>query len=296
MKQHATPFLAPPEQFRDPGQARVVIVPIPYEGGVSYGHGAADAPQAILEASQQVEFYDEVLEAEPYRVGIATAAVPDMADSAEQMLADLSAFIQGLLDQDKFVVLVGGDHSITSGYVRALARRNPVFGVIQLDAHADLRHAYQQSPLSHACVMARIREMTPHTLQIGIRSMARQEAQRVKKENLALCTMHQWRRGGFDLQAALAALPDKVFITLDLDVFDWSVIASTGTPEPGGMLWDEGLQLLQTIFAAKEVIGCDVVELAYQPNDPNSPFAAAKLIYKMIGFKFAPLLAQLSDA
>lgn len=295
MKLHPTPFLAPPEQFRDPQTARAVIVPFPYEGGVSYGRGAADAPQAILEASQQVEFYDEVLEAEPYRVGIVTTAVPDIADDAEHMLAGLTAFTEALLNQDKFVVLVGGDHSISPGYVRALSRLHPVFGVIQLDAHADLRQTYQQSPDSHACAMARIREITPHTLQIGIRSMAAREAQQVQKDNLLMCTMHQWRQGRFDLKAALATLPEKVFITLDLDVFDWSVIASTGTPEPGGMGWDEMLELLHEIFAAKEVIGCDVVELAYQPQDHNSPFAAAKLIYKMIGFKFAPLLADLSD-
>ena len=295
MKLHPTPFLAPPQQFRDPRTARVVIVPFPYEGGVSYGQGAADAPQAILEASQQVEFYDEVLDAEPYRVGIATSAVPDIADDAGHMLAGLTAFTEALLNQGKFVVLVGGDHSISPSYARALSRLHPVFGVIQLDAHADLRQSYQQSPDSHACAMARIREITPHTLQIGIRSMAAREARQVKEENLPLCTMHQWRQGRFDLKAALAALPEKVLITLDLDVFDWSVIASTGTPEPGGMLWDEMLQLLRDIFAAKEVIGCDVVELAYQPHDRNSPFAAAKLIYKMIGFKFASQLAELSD-
>lgn len=287
MKPHATPFLGPPPAFCDLDGARAVVVPFGYEGGVSYGLGAADAPRAVLEASGQLEFYDEGLDAEPYRVGIGTLATPSIPDDPDAMVALLAELTDALLARGQFPVVVGGDHSITSGYVRSVAKHHPDFGVIQLDAHADLRDSYEGSPLSHASVMARIREYTPHTLQIGIRSMAAEEARQVRQANLAVCTMRQWRRGGFDLRAALAALPAKVFITVDVDVFDWSVIASTGTPEPGGMLWDEALDLLQAIFEAKEVVGCDVVELAFRPHDPNSPFAVAKLIYKMIGLKFA---------
>ncbi|MBN2034965.1 MAG: arginase family protein, partial [Deltaproteobacteria bacterium] len=135
--------------------------------------------------------------------------------------------------------------------------------------------------------MARLREITPHTLQIGIRSMCAEEASLVKAQDLALCTMHRYRRGGFDLEAELARLPEQLFITVDVDVFDWSVIASTGTPEPGGMLWDEAMDLLQMVFRSKMVIGFDVVELAHRDHDANSPFATAKLIYKMIGMRFA---------
>ena len=136
--------------------------------------------------------------------------------------------------------------------------------------------------------------MTPHTLQIGIRSMAAEEAQLIKAANINLCTMDHWRKGQFDLSSALDALPEKIFITLDVDVFDWSVISSTGTPEPGGMGWYETLDLLETIFKTKEVVGCDVVELACQPNDINSPFAVAKLIYKMVGLKFVNQLTPLT--
>lgn len=290
MNLHGTPFLGPPAPYGELDGARVVIVPFPYEGGVSYGRGTAQAPQAVLEASQQVEFYDDVLEAEPYRVGIATLAAPAVPDDPGRMAALMAQLADDLLARGKFPIVIGGDHSISSGYVRAIAKHHSQFGVIQLDAHADLRESYEGSPLSHASVMARIRELTPHTLQFGIRSMAAQEARRVQKENLSLCTMHKWRRGRFDLTAALAALPESVFITLDVDVFDWSVISGTGTPEPGGLYWDETLELLETIFDAKTVVGFDVVELAYRPHDINSPFAAAKLIYKMIGFKFADSL------
>jgi agmatinase len=294
LKSHETPFLAPPDPSSDPNHARAMIVPFPYEGGVSYGLGTGDAPGAILEASAQVEFYDDVLDAEPYRVGIGTLAAPAIPDQPEQMVALLEQLTGDLLLKEKFPIVIGGDHSITTGFVRSIAKQFPVFGVIQLDAHADLRDSYDGSPLSHASVMARVRELTPHTLQLGIRSMAAEEARRVKEEKLCFCTMRQWRAGQFDLNKALASLPEKVFITVDVDVFDWSVIAATGTPEPGGMYWDETLDLLKTVFDAKEVIGCDVVELACRPGDINSPFAAAKLIYKMIGFKFAREITSLA--
>ncbi len=293
MKANAIPFLAPPPEFSDLAQARVVVVPFGYEGGVSYGRGAAAAPRAVLEASQQVEFYDEELDAEPFRIGIATLAEPSIPADAERMVTLLRDIIDPLLAQDRFPIVIGGDHSISSGYARALAKHHADFGVIQLDAHADLRPSYDGSPLSHASVMARVREITPHTLQIGIRSLDIDEARLVREEKLAFCTMRQWRQGRFDLQAALAALPEKVFITLDVDVFDLSVIASTGTPEPGGLGWYEALDLLRAIFETKSVVGCDVVELAHRPHDANSPFAVAKLIYKLIGYKFARQLPAL---
>ncbi|MEJ2662183.1 MAG: arginase family protein [Desulfobacteraceae bacterium] len=191
-------------------------------------------------------------------------------------------------EQGKFVVVIGGDHSITNGYLRAVRRQYAQFGVIQLDAHADLRDSYDGSPLSHACTMARARELTPHCLQIGIRSMSKAEARRIKEEGLALYTMQDWRNGRLDLGAALDRLPAKVFLTLDVDVFDWSVISDTGTPEPGGCYWQEAMDLLETVFAAKDVIGADVVELSPDPQSSNarSAFAVAKLIYKMIGLRF----------
>jgi len=293
MKSHSTPFLAPPAKFRDFNCAKVVIVPFPYEGGISYGAGASDAPHAILQASSQLEFYDEVLGAEPLEVGIATVEAPRIPSDPEGMIETMEKTIRDLLKQDKFVVMMGGDHSISSGHSRALKERYGSLGVIQLDAHADLREIYDGSPLSHACVMARIREITPYTLQIGIRSISTEEARLVHQEKLSLCTMHQWRTGMFNLKDALKCLPEKVFITVDVDVFDWSVIAQTGTPEPGGFLWDEALSILRSIFDTKEVVGFDVVELSYREGDLNGPFAAAKLIYKMIGFKFAGQLTRI---
>ncbi len=292
MKSNSTPFLASPAKFHDLNRAKVVVVPFPYEGGISYGTGTSGAPGAILEASGQLEFYDEVLGAEPLDVGIATVEAPRIPSDPEGMIETMEKTIRDLLKRDKFVVVMGGDHSITSGHVRALKERYGSLGVIQLDAHADLREIYDGSPLSHACVMARIREITPYTVQVGIRSISAEEAKLVHQEKLSLCTMHQWRTGMFNLKDALKRLPEKVFITVDVDVFDWSVIAKTGTPEPGGFLWDEAMSILKSIFNTKEVVGFDVVELSSRDGDLNGPFAVAKLIYKMIGFKFAEQLTR----
>lgn len=293
MTPHDTPFLSPPVEYCDLERALAVIVPFPYEGGVSYGLGTAGAPQAVLDASRQVEFYDDMLDVEPYRVGLATVAAPLIPEDPVQMLALLETLADELLVAEKFPVVIGGDHSISSGFVESIARHYPDFGVIQLDAHADLRDSYDGSPYSHACAMARIGELTPHTLQIGIRSMDADEARLVHRKQLPFCTMHRWRQGNFDLLKALADLPERVFVTLDVDVFDWSVISSTGTPEPGGFGWYEMIDLLHTIFDVKTVIGCDVVELSAHPQDINSPYAVAKLIYKMIGFKFAHKLEKI---
>jgi agmatinase len=287
LKSHPISFLGDPASPVELNSARVVILPFGYEGGISYGRGAAAAPQAVLEASHYLELYDEILEVEPSQVGIFTMTAPAIAKDPEKMVRQLQALVQTLLEQDKFVVVIGGDHSITNGYLRALGRHRQ-FGVIQLDAHADLRDSYEGSPLSHACTMARALELTPHCLQIGIRSMSKVEARRVKEQNLALYTMQDWRKGRLDIKVVLDRLPPKVFLTLDVDVFDWSVISNTGTPEPGGCYWDEAMDLLSVIFSAKEIIGVDVVELSHdnQSQDTKSAFAVAKLIYKMIGWRF----------
>lgn len=276
-------FLALEEEFTSFETSAVAILPVPYEGGVSYGKGTASAPEAVIEASQYLELYDEVLKGEPYRMGITTLAPLTMSGDQNEMVQTVHRNVKTVLEKGKFVVVIGGDHSISSPHFVALHEKFGELSAIQVDAHADLRDAFQGSKLSHGSVMARIREHTEHTLQIGIRSLSLEEAMRIERENLAVCTMYDFRRS-FDLESALQRLPDPVFLTFDVDVLDWSVIMSTGTPEPGGFLWDEALHMLEMIFAAKNVIGFDVVELLYREGDRNSPFAVAKLIYKMLGF------------
>lgn len=279
-------YLRLQEEYSRIEQAKVVILPFGYEGGVSFGKGAAMAPQAVIESSQYLELYDEILDIDPYKIGIATVEQPKIPQDAQGMIACLYDQVKRLLSQDKFVITIGGDHSISSGAFRAMHEKFGEIGCIQIDAHSDLRDEYEGSSLSHACVMARIREMTPHTCQFGIRSQCREEAEMIKQQHLDVFTMHTMRQPGFDVKRILQKLPEKVYLTLDVDAMDWSVIASTGTPEPGGFTWDELINLFEVIFNNKEVIGIDVVELSANENDRNSPFAVAKLIYKMIGFKF----------
>ena len=286
MKLYSKQFLGLESEFSSFEKASVAILPFPYEGGVSFGSGTAQAPDAVLDASCYLELYDEILEAEAFKIGISTVYPPFIPKNPQAMIQAIYRATLELIKQDKFVITIGGDHSITTGFLKAILEFYSEVSVIQIDAHADLRDSYQGSQLSHACVMSRIRELTKHTLQIGIRSLSATEAALVKNEDISLCTMHQFRNGCFDLDKALDFLPDPVFLTLDVDVFDWSVISSTGTPEPGGFFWNEGVALLQKIFTKKNIIGFDVVELSYNKNDHNSPFAVAKLIYKMIGFNF----------
>jgi agmatinase len=285
MKANRIQFLGPDPELCRFDSAAVAVLPFPYEGGVSYGHGAGQAPQAILDASCYVEFYDEVLRAEPHRMGIFTAAAPAMPKSAEAMQRRIYRSTKALLECNKFVVVLGGDHSISSGFFKALHEKSPNLGCVQLDAHSDLRDSYDGSRLSHASVMARIREMTPHTLQMGIRAMCVEEAQRVQQDQMALCTMHSLRKKLCNWKNGLHQLPEHIFLTVDVDAFDLSVISSTGTPEPGGFTWDEGLEILEYIFKMKTVVGFDAVELAYNKADRNSAFNVARLVYKMLGFR-----------
>jgi agmatinase len=292
MKLNSKQFLNLNGEFAEFKTAAVAILPVPYEGGITYGTGTAQGPDAVINASHHLELYDEMLAAESFRMGIATLMPLKPPSDIQDLQKAVYRRSKAVIKEDKFLVLLGGDHSISIGYFQALQEKYPQLSIIQLDAHADLRDSYKGNPFSHACVMSRIREVTPHTLQIGIRSMSLDEAQRIERENLAVCTMTDYRRGNFDIDAAIAHLPNPVYVTVDVDVFDWSVIRSTGTPEPGGFLWDEALYLLQKIFMKKNVAGFDVVEFSGDSNDRNSAFAVAKLIYKMLGFKLEAAVKQ----
>jgi agmatinase len=272
--------------------AAVAVLPVPYEGGVSYGKGTANAPDAVIEASRHLELYDEGLKAEPHRMGIVTVMPPKISQDPALLQNHVLITARELIGAGKFTVMIGGDHSITFGLVQALIEKYGRISVIQLDAHSDLRETYGGSEFSHGCIMSRILGLTEHTLQIGIRSMSLEEAEKIARDDLAVCTMEEYRTGCFDVDGALEKLPDPVCLTIDVDVFDWSVIRSTGTPEPGGLLWDEALQLLKKIFNRKRVVSFDVVELSSDESDRNSSFAVAKLIYKMLGFKLASSAAQ----
>lgn len=264
--------------------ATYAILPVPYEGAVSFGKGTAEAPDEVLKASQYLEFYDEVLKIEPHTRGISTLAPTPVTRNHAEMHEIIYEHTREILLANKFPIVLGGDHSISSASFRAVKEKYGRLSCVQIDAHADLRDAYEGSQFSHASVLARIRDMTKDALQLGIRSMSKEEAERIDAEQLSVCTMHDMRQNSCNWIDLLESLPNPVYITFDVDAFNWDVIASTGTPEPGGFSWDEAVDILQRIFSSKRVVGFDAVELSAFPYDRNSPFAVAKLIYKMIGF------------
>jgi agmatinase len=279
-------FLDLKREYSDIKKAKVVILPVPYEGTVTYKKGTDKGPYEIIKASQYLELYDEILDLEPHRIGIATLPALTLPEDPYDVINIIYKNTKSLIQDGKFVVLLGGEHTISVGFCEALVEKYPSLCVIQLDAHADLRESFNGTRFSHACTMARIREYVTDALQIGIRSMSSSEAEIIYKRNYKLLTMNKFRSKGINIEKTLDEIENDIFLTIDVDVFDWSVIRNTGTPEPGGFLWDEALGFLSLIFKKKNVVGFDIVELSPNGEDINSSFAAAKLVYKLIGFKF----------
>ncbi len=287
------PFLGP-DVATAYNVARVVILPIPYEATTTYRRGCENGPDALLEASQQVEYYDEELEKETCReVGIYTH--PAIADTrlgrtvpAEEMLQVTQQTMYQLIQDGKFVIALGGEHSITTGVVEAYRQflLTEPFTVIQIDAHGDLRFSYEGSIHNHACVMHRIIEMGLPTVQIGIRSISKEEADLIEDKQLTVFRAREIATQPNWMERAIASIPtQKVFLTIDLDGIDPTLIPGVGTPEPGGLNWYGLTAFLRSVFETHQVIGCDVMELAPVVDSVVSQFTAAKLVYKLIGYQ-----------
>jgi agmatinase len=266
-------------------KARIAVIPAPFDQTTSYLPGTRFGPKAILEASRQVEFYDEELDLEPFRIGVATLAEIEVEPAdMEAGLRKLEAVVAEVSAKGMIPLTLGGEHSLTLAPVAALRERYPGLAVLQLDAHLDLRDAYQGTKLSHASVMRRVRDLGVPTVAVGIRSVSREEADYVHAEGAPVFLAREIRARGLDVSAILAALPNPVYITVDLDAFDPSEVPAVGTPEPGGLTWDEGLRLLRAVCERRQVVGCDIVELCPIPGQPASDFFAAKLANKLIGY------------
>ncbi len=265
-------------------RAAFVVVPVPYDLTTTYQGGARKGPSAILEASCNMELYDEELQTEPFRAGIHTLPpLEAIAAGPEGMLGRVEEEITGVLDLEKIPVLLGGEHSITLGAVRALKKRIPRLSVLHLDAHADLRASYQGTPYSHACIGRRMKEICP-VVQVGIRSMSKEEADFLRKGSVPVFPAAQLRKDRSWIAKVLRCLSKQVYVTVDLDAFDPSIMPATGTPEPGGMLWHEVLDLIREVCRRKQVVGFDIVELAPIPGMVAPDFLAAKLAYRMMGY------------
>ena len=271
-------------QFTDPKTSRVTVIPVPYDATTSYISGTAKGQAAILDASAHMELYDEELEQETCRIGIHTLApLPVREEKPEVMLRMVSEAVAQHLLPDKLPVIVGGEHSISPGVVQALVKQYPRLSVLQLDAHADLRDSYEGTPHSHACAGRRISDLCP-LVQVGMRSLSREEADFKRSSPVITVFDHQIKQGHKALHDVLQHLTDDVYLTVDIYVLDPAIMPATGTPEPGGFSWYETIGLLKALCSRKRIVAFDLVELCPQPGNVAPDFLAAKLIYRIMGY------------
>jgi agmatinase len=268
-------------------KARVVVWPVSYEGTVSYGGGTGEGAMAVVDASRNMELYDEETDAEVYRLGIHTAEVTPPAPTPEAMMQALYERARELVGAGKFVCMIGGEHSVSGPVIRAHAEKYPNLSVLQIDAHADLRDTYDGTPHSHASIMARVvRDLKLPAVQVGIRSISAEEARSLDQ----FPTRIFWAKdiaGRTDWwEEAVAGLTENVYLTIDIDGLDPSLVAQTGTPEPGGLGWYEVLGLIRTLAAQRRVVGMDLTEYSYVEGFSASAFLCAKLIYKSLSYIF----------
>ncbi|MGL6225049.1 MAG: agmatinase [Thermoguttaceae bacterium] len=281
-------FLKLSSEFCDRNRSKFHIVPIPYAGTVCFQQGTDRGPRAILEVSDQMEHFDEELRTEFYRPGIYTHPEIPAAETPEQEMSRIYEKVRELrLFQDgRFPIFLGGEHSISAPLVQVASETVPDLSVLQLDAHADLREEYTGGRYSHASVMRRILEITPHIVQVGIRSFSAEEYTECP-EQIARCITPESVTTDFQfsLDRILFGLTENVYITIDVDVFDPGIAPGVGTPEPGGLNWRDVLAILREVFARKNVIGADVVEtLPLGGQQITTEFLAARLVGKIIAY------------
>ena len=277
------------DQYATYEKARVVVLPVPLERTTTYAKGTAKGPCAIIEASRNMETFDEELQVETYqKLGIATLEEMDTEEgSLEQVLANISTAVLNLLKDGKFPLVLGGEHSLTPPCVSAAARKYKDLSVLQIDAHADLRETYQGNPNSHACALRRSLEICP-AVQVGIRSLSSEEAAAIPKLATKIFWAHDIvTRPTLEWAEEVArALSPNVYLTIDLDGLDPSILPATGTPEPGGLTWEQVTGLLRVVARRRTIVGMDVVELRPTPGLHAADFLAAKLIYRTLGYIF----------
>jgi agmatinase len=275
-------FLGLPKGEEGSVDAPFVVFPVSYEATVTYQRGTGRGAKAAIDASHQVELWDEEFDDEPYRAGIRTVDGFASLARPERALPELRRRYASLQRPERVIAMIGGEHSITLPAVQACAEANPGLSVLQIDAHADLRDEYEGTRLGHGCVMRRACEVAS-IVQVGIRSLSREEDEFRRRGPVTTFFAHR-DRGRDVSEPVLAALSDVVYVTVDLDGFDPSLVPGTGTPEPGGLGWAEVTHLLRKVAASRRVVGFDVVELLPIRNHAASDFLAARLMYKMIGW------------
>lgn len=276
------------ERYSSLDQAGILILPVSYEGTVSYGTGTGAGAMAIIDASRNMELYEEETDAEVYKLGIHTLPEFTPRPTPESMMSDLYNYSKKLLDLDKFICMLGGEHSVSAPIIRAHNEKFENLSVLQIDAHADLRDTYDGTPHSHASIMARVvKDLRIPSVQVGIRSISGDEARSLKK---GLPTKIFWARdivGRTDwIDDAIKGLSDNVYLTIDIDGLDPSIVPTTGTPEPGGLGWYETLELIRRLAESKKVVGMDLVEYSYAESYDSPAFLCSKLVYKSLAYIF----------
>jgi agmatinase len=263
--------------------SRIVILPVPYDETSTWMKGADKGPDAVMEASVNLEFYDIETDSEVHRNGIFTLDPVSEKSSPEALVNSVYNRVLSILNDKKFPVIIGGNHTVSIGAIKALSKETSGFSVLQLDAHSDLRQEYEGSPYNHACAMARVKEYAP-LVQVGIRSMSAGELKFAEMERIFFAHDLYSNKGLYN--KALDLLSENIYITIDLDVFDPSLIPSTGTPEPGGPDYYEIMNFLREVAKRKNIIGFDVVELCPNPNNKAPDFIAAKIVYQLLSYIF----------
>jgi len=270
--------------------SEITVLPIPLEATVTYGKGTRRGPAELIKASHYVEFYDEELNRELcFEKGIATLEPISFKGNIKDDLNLIYTLVINLLDANKFVASIGGEHSISAPIIKAFNEKFENLSILQIDAHSDLRNTYEGTKFSHASVMARVLEFNKNIVQVGIRAQSKEESRRIKENNIRTFYMRDIRtkyRTKEWHEKVLETLSEKVYLTFDVDGLDSSVIPATGTPEPGGFFWDETLDFIKLVGQEKNIVGFDLVELAPDEHYFNSNFIAAKLFYKILNYVF----------
>ena len=267
-----------------PKDCSFIIIPIPYEQTTSYGHGTKKGPQAIIDASYQLELWDEELGCETYKVGIFTSENFKYVRKESEFFSKITNYVERLINEyNSFFIFLGGEHSITQGIIPSFEKKYKRFSILHFDAHADLRDSYQGTKHSHACALYPA-SLNSKIVQVGIRNVALEEKDLINKGNVKTFLMHE----NLDIRElifkVIKELEENVYITIDVDGFDPSVMPATGTPQPGGFMWYDAISLFREVIYKKNVVGFDVVEVSPLKGSNITEFNAAKLIYKLIGY------------
>lgn len=281
-----------PDQYAKLENAKIVVIPVPYDGTSTWQKGADKGPEAFLDASENMELYDIETNSEVYKEGVYLADPVTEDSSPETMVEAVHQTTKKYINKNKFVTIIGGEHSVSIGTIRAFDECFNNLTVLQIDAHADLRKEYEGSTCNHACAMYEA-SLNTNLVQVGIRSMEKSEKNSMNLDKVFFA--HDMAVNEDWMDDVLDQLTDNVFITFDLDALDPSIMPSTGTPEPGGLFWYETLEFLKMVFEQKNVVGFDLVELCPNDIDKSSDFLTAKLYYKMLSYKFANLEEEEED-